>query len=228
MNAATSKESKRKAPAKPPQAAATPSEAETSKDVQPASDAALLAAKPAAEAPSTIKLSIPLDAPAAAVTKFIDGIKSRGAKLDVDLHSAACACLNHVALHNDPTLLNRLLVALPRAARRNAMIVWAMKYGNIGLNHDPKTKDTMPLVYTRHVRTNMDGAQAEPFFAMQAVREGGVAWLYMDYISTVLKTLERHVKADPTGAEGKRAKAALDALTGVNEALAIQPAAVVH
>lgn len=211
---------------KPPVAAMATPEPKGKAKTQTASAAQLKAAKPAV-AP-VIKLSIPVDATAAVVNKLISSIQGRSKKLDVDMHSAACASLNHVTLHGDPTLLNRLLNGLSKSTRRNAMVVWALKFGQVILNPDSATKAERPLVYSKEVKANIAGAIAEPFYSMQNIKEGGDAWLYMDFIGNVLKTLERHAKADPSGPEGKRAKAALDALNGVNEALAIEPAAVVH
>lgn len=165
-----------------------------------------------------IKLGLPLDAPAAAVDKLIKSIAQRGTKLDADLHTAACCALNHVAMHNDPTLLNRLVQAVPKSGRANAIIVWALKFGNVALN-DGKTKDTMPLVFNKEQPHDIPAAVATPFWEFRNVREGGGReWLYADYISTVMKTLAR-VAADPKSPEAKKAKAALDSLTAVNEAI---------
>lgn len=175
------------------------------------------AAKPAPSAAEPLKLTIKLDASKADVEKLITSIKTRGAKLDIDIHSAGCASLNHAALHNDPTLLNRLLLAMPKATRRNALTAWAMKHGNVQLNTGPSAAE-FPLVYDKSKTANIEAAQAEPFWALKNVREGGNEWLYVDYISNVMKTLAR-VATDPKSPESAKAKAALDAITAVNEAL---------
>lgn len=170
-----------------------------------------------------IKLGLPLDAPAATVDKLIKSIAQRGTKLDADLHTAACCALNHVALHNDPTLLNRLVQAVPKSGRANSIIIWALKFGNLSLN-DGKTRDTMPLVYDKEKPHDIPAAVAMPFWEFRNVREGGGReWLYADFIGNVMKTLARHAtEATP---EGKRAKAALDAITAVNEAINTEPKA---
>jgi hypothetical protein len=165
-----------------------------------------------------IKLTIPLDAPAATLDRFIKSIVTRGSKLDADLHSAACCALNHVALHNDPTLLNRLVQAVPKSGRANSVIIWALKFGNVALN-EGKTKDTMPLVYLKEKPHDIPAAVAMPFWEFRNVREGGGReWLYADYISTVMRQLAK-VAADPKSPEARKAKAALDAITAVNEAI---------
>jgi len=180
--------------------------------------------KEAAKA-AVIKLSIPLDASAAVIDKAIKSIDSRGKKLDIDIHSAACASLNHVTLHGDPTLLNRLINAMPKAARRNALVIWAMKFGKVLLNEDSKTKEERPLVYAKDQPVNIEQAQREPFYSLRNVREGTSEWLYMDFIGGVMKTLERHV-AGMDANEGAKAKAALEALKSVNQALAVPAVAV--
>lgn len=165
-----------------------------------------------------IKLGLPLDAPAAAVDKLIKSIATRGTKLDADLHTAACCALNHVALHNDPTLLNRLVQAVPKSGRANSVIVWALQFGNVALN-EGKTKDTMPLVFFKDKPHDIPAAVAMPFWEFRNVREGGGReWLYSDYIGGVMKALAR-VAADPKSPEARKAKAALDALSAVNEAI---------
>lgn len=210
----------RKPAAKPISEAPAPSASKSDKQVPKLTKAQQTAAKPAA-APAPMKLSIALGASAAAIEKVIVSIAGRGKKLDQDMHSAACASLHHVTLHGDPTLLNRLVLALPKAARRNALLLWAVKFGMVALNDDAKTRAERPLVYAKASKADIEGAQAQPFFELKNVREGGDAWLYMDFISNVMKTLERHA-AEPT-IDGARAKAALDSLKGVNEALTIPP-----
>lgn len=181
----------------------------------PRKQAALVAAKPAAPQ----KLSIALGASAKDIEKVIVSIQGRGKKLDHDMHSAACASLHHVTLHGDPTLLNRLVLAMPKASRRNALLVWAMKFGMVAMNDDAKTRAERPLVYVKAAKADIEAAQLQPFYELKNVREGGDAWVYMDYMANVMKTLEKQAAA-PT-LEGARAKAALDAIKGVNEALAI-------
>lgn len=201
--------------AAPATAAAKPA-AKAAPTVKPPAAAKPKAAVPAA-APA-MKLSIALDAPKAAIEKFISSIALRGAKLDTDMHSAACASLNHAALHNDPTLLCRFVNAMPKSGRKNAVIVWALKHGNVALNEDKSTKANLPLVYLKGKVADIPAAVAEPFWMLKNVKEGGSEWLYMDYIGGVMKKLAS-VAIDMKNPEHAKAKAALDALNAVNEAL---------
>lgn len=90
---------------------------------------------------------------AADVTKLIVSIKSRGAKLDSDIHRAGVSCLHHAAEHGDVTLMQKLIDALPKSARRNAVIAWAVEFG--AFEADEKGKN---VVYSRESKTRLDDA----------------------------------------------------------------------
>lgn len=165
---------------------------------------------------------------AQAVEKLISSIGNRGQKLQADMHKAACACLNHAALHNDPTLLNRLVLAMPKSSRRNSLLAWAMKFGNVALNDDKATKAERPLVYLREKKAEVFAAIDAPFWELKNVKEGGDAWVYTDYIKNVMTTLKK--QAEKGGAEGEKARTALAALSAtlvvsVNAAVSAEVAA---
>lgn len=164
------------------------------------------------EVKHVVKLTLALDAPAADVEKAIASIANRGQKLQADMHSAACASLNHAAMHNDPTLLNRLLNAMPKSSRRNSLIVWALKFGNVAMNDDKATKGERPLVYLKGKTADINGAVAMPFWELKNVSEGGDTWVYTDYIKNVVATLTKQAaKGDA------QAQAALAALQSVGK-----------
>lgn len=186
------------------------------------------AAKAAPAVAAVLKPTIALDAPAAAVTKFIESIRVRGAKLDKDIHSAACASLNHAEKHGDYTLLNKLILAMPKSSRRNALVLWSLKFGkfllNDGKEHDGKTLPVADFIIIPDkakgstTKFDVQGGIAEPFWDVgRGAREGDTKFLYMDYIGNVMKKLA-NVAGDPNNPEAKKAKAAFDALTAVNEA----------
>jgi hypothetical protein len=163
--------------------------------------------------------SISMDASAKDVDKFIVSIKNRGAKLDHDIHSAAMACLNHADKHGDTTLMVRLLMALPKSTRRNALGQWAVAFGKFMQNPDNKALAATPLVFDKAGKTDLAAAQAKPFWDFRNVPEGTNEWQFGNFMEGVLKTLARH--AGGTDAESLKAKAALDALQGVQKALAV-------
>jgi hypothetical protein len=180
------------------------------------------------KAVKAVKSTIAMDAKAADVDKLITSIKGRGAKLDTDVHSAAMACLYHADKHGDITLMARLVLALPKSARRNALGQWAIAFGKFAANEDAKTKEAAPFVFKKGAETKFEAAQAKPFWDFRNVREGTTEWQFSNYIEGVLKTLAAH--AAKPGPEAAKAKAAFDAMKGVTEALAVPapevPAAV--
>ena len=67
----------------------------------------------------------------AALAKTIKSIATRGQKLDHDIHVAGVSCLHHIAEHSNTTMLNDLVNALPKGARKHAFVEWALAYGNV-------------------------------------------------------------------------------------------------
>lgn len=74
---------------------------------------------------------------AADITKAIASIKARGAKLDADIHQAGVSVLAHAAAHGDTTLCDKLVHAMPKGARKLALVEWMLAYGTIA-KLDPK------------------------------------------------------------------------------------------
>lgn len=103
---------------------------------------------------------------AALTEKLITSIKGRSAKLDNDIHQAACSALAHHVAHGDVTLINRLSMALPKSARRNALFAWALHFdGKLAMNTDKATKAESPLMHAKGDGTaDIDAAIEMPFW----------------------------------------------------------------
>ena len=71
-----------------------------------------------------------------AIQKAIASILTRGKKLDRDIHVAGVSCLQHIEEHGDVTLLNRLVGAMPKGSRVNALREWAGCYGRVKFNNE--------------------------------------------------------------------------------------------
>jgi hypothetical protein len=67
----------------------------------------------------------------AAIDKAIKSIAGRGAKLDGDIQTAGLSVLAHVAEHGDTTLADRLFNAMPKGARRLALVEWMLAFGTM-------------------------------------------------------------------------------------------------
>jgi len=101
----------------------------------------------------------------AELNKAIGSIASRSAKLDTDIHRAACSVLMHSAQHNDPDVATRLVAALGQSARKAGLMAWLCNYGAF------TTDDNGNLAYVKERReqvmsdANMAAAIAEPFWS---------------------------------------------------------------
>lgn len=101
---------------------------------------------------------------AAAIQKAITSIAGRSAKLDRDIHIAAVSVIKHTAQHNDPDTTNKLVDALGKSARKQALVAWLLNYG--AMSQDEAGK----LVYNVKRREavlsdeNIAAAEAEPFW----------------------------------------------------------------
>lgn len=153
------------------------------------------------QAAPEFKPTLALDASSALVNKSIESIKNRGAKLDRDVHSTALACLWHVQEHGDITLMNRLLLALPKSTRRNALGKWAVQFGKLKLNEDKAAAKEVPLLFNREGKTDIAGATAMPFWELKNVAEGGAEWNFDSYMNGVIKVLTKQAESNPKAKE---------------------------
>jgi len=99
--------------------------------------------------------------------KLIASIDKRGKKLDSDIHQAALSSIAHHAAHGDVTLVNRLIVALPKAARRNALMAWVEHFGaGLAPNVEKETRAEAPFVHVKGSKKVFDeaAADAKPFW----------------------------------------------------------------
>jgi hypothetical protein len=73
-----------------------------------------------------------------AIDKAIASIASRGRKLDRDIWVAAVSAMAHHAKHGDVTIVNRLVDAMPKGSRVNALREFIMAHGKVSYNVDAK------------------------------------------------------------------------------------------
>lgn len=95
----------------------------------------------------------------AALNKAIASIKTRGTKLQADMHTAAVSCLDHADKHGNVTPMRNLLDALPSMTRKNALKAWAEQFGKFVYNEETKTLD-----YAKDKATTLQAAIDEPFY----------------------------------------------------------------
>ncbi|BAN92312.1 hypothetical protein X534_gp01 [Ralstonia phage RSB3] len=101
---------------------------------------------------------------AAPLTKLIVSIGKRAAKLDQEIHLAAVSVIVHTAKHNDPDISTKLVDAMGKTMRKQALIQWMLAYGAFKLDekgalvYDVKRKEAVLA------DENIAAAEAEPFW----------------------------------------------------------------
>lgn len=143
----------------------------------------------------------------------IKSIALRGKNLDTDIHETAVSTLAHIEAHGDVTLANRLLVAMPKAGRKAALMGWMLAMGKVVKNSDKATMELSPLKYDKAGETDLDTAQAVPFWDWMKELAVPKAWSYDSYMKRVLKTLQDAALEDTV--DGRKAKAAIAELAKV-------------
>jgi len=160
------------------------------------------------------------------LNKAIASIGNRSQKLDADIHQAAVSVVWHSATHNDPDVAKRLLAALGKTMRKQAMLAWLCNYGAFSTN------EAGELVYVKEraaqavSEANIEAATAEPFwdFApepkyVQFDLEKAIAALLKKAESALAKTEQDSALVQPDKL------AALRALAGIADVNAAAQAA---
>lgn len=104
-------------------------------------------------------MNVKIIADKAEFNKLLDTIKAAGAKLELQVHQAACTALFHAGEHGDVTGMQRLIDVLPGFARRNALIAWAIAHGKFKASEDGKSVD-----FNKHGTTLLEAGEAKPFW----------------------------------------------------------------
>lgn len=93
-----------------------------------------------------------------ALTKAIDSVVTRHAEFEAELHKVACSALQHSIKHHNTDPIDRLVRGLGGSVRRNALIAWAVAFGECqpaedgkGIEHCKKDGD-------------LSAAMAKPFW----------------------------------------------------------------
>lgn len=106
---------------------------------------------------------------AAAIDKAIASIKNRGAKLDNDIQLAGLSVLAHTAEHGDTGVMDRLVQAMPKSARKLALVEWMLAYG-CARKLNPKDKAEAQAIkegrvfkYDKTRTLDLESAEAKPW-----------------------------------------------------------------
>ena len=94
-----------------------------------------------------------------AIMKNIKSIETKGKALDALIHLTACSILMHVHEHREVSLVNKLVQAMPKSSRRNALIEWFETFGE--MQYDTKDKE---FKFQKDSATRINEAEALPFW----------------------------------------------------------------
>lgn len=100
----------------------------------------------------------------AGIEKGIKSIAARGLTLDKDIQLVGESVLAHIAQHKEVSLFKKLYDSLPKGSRSNALVAWAIGFGQVGVNLDKKTNKEMPFIYVADKVTDLEGAGNKPWF----------------------------------------------------------------
>ena len=77
------------------------------------------------------------------IAKAILSIQRRGTLLDADIHIAACSVIQHHATHGDSTLADKLVLAMPKGARKLALVEFILAYSQMSKLDTGNDKDAI-------------------------------------------------------------------------------------
>jgi hypothetical protein len=122
----------------------------------------------------------------------IADVQAKGRSFERKLHLVACSCLHHVEATGDIGFINRLVLALPKSARRNALIEWSIAHGKLMWNEDGKK-----LVFSRTKTTDIEAAIEKPFWEFRPEPE----YKPMNLIEEITKLIAKAEKRIAAAAE---------------------------
>ena len=133
----------------------------------------------------------------AAIDKAITSIKNRGAKLDNDIQLAGLSVLAHTAEHGDTGVMDRLVHAMPKSARKLALVEWMLAYGR-ARKLDPKNKDEAAAIkegrvfkFDKERKLDLEGAVEKPWHQFKPEASVSTAFDAQAAVASVLARLQK-------------------------------------
>ncbi len=127
----------------------------------------------------------------------IASIQVAGKKLDNDIQMACMSIANHIELHGDVTLADKLFHAMPKGSRRNAMADWMVLHGKVMLNL-ADNKDTVIFLFDKKATTKLDDGAAMPWWECKPEKP---VTFSLDMDKLIEQAIKRKVKAESEGLE---------------------------
>lgn len=126
----------------------------------------------------------------------ISNIKISGKALDAAVQDVGLSVLVHVQEHREASLAVKLLNALPKGARKAALVAWFTNYGMISVNRDKVTAKERPLVFNAEAKTDLEEAAKKPWF--KSAPEKPVSEMF-DFQAQLLSLMKRADEAAKKG-----------------------------
>lgn len=101
----------------------------------------------------------------------IQNISITGKGMDDAVQSVGLEVIQHVEANGEVSLAIKLLKALPKGARSNALVEWFIQHGKISVNKDKATGKQFPLVFDREKKSDLQGAADKPWFKCRPERD---------------------------------------------------------
>lgn len=128
------------------------------------------------------------------ITASINSIKLAGQKLDDKIQSVALEVLEHIEEHKEASLACKLYQAMPKGARKNALVAWFLEFGAIKVNTG-KTKDDIPLVFAKDTATDITGATANPWFNFKKEKAPSEEFDFDKALASLIKKAKKAMEA---------------------------------
>lgn len=153
------------------------------------------------------------------IEKNIASIGRRGALLDKDIQTTALAVLTHIAEFREVSLFKKLYDAMPKGSRRNALVAWAIGYGQVAVNQDKLTKVAQPFLFNKDKEPDLEAAAGKAWFDFKKEKAPAEAFNFEPELEAFQKKIKGWIKAgkisavDPTVATILAAKATPNDIT---------------
>ena len=126
----------------------------------------------------------------------ISNIKMNGKALDGAIQDVGLSVLQHCAANGEVSLAIKLLNALPKGSRRNALVQWLVQFGPVQVELDKAKAKTHPLAHNKAGVLDVEGAAAKPWWTC---KPESALTVEFDFASQRQRLLQRAQKAMDAG-----------------------------
>ena len=129
-----------------------------------------------------------------AIETSINQIKVSGQKLDDKIQAVALEVLEHVEQNSEASLACKLYNALPKGARKNALVAWFLEFGKIKVNTG-KDKEAIPLKFDKEGTTDLEGAKAKAWYDFKKEKAPSEEFDFDKALASLIKKAKKAMEA---------------------------------